>query len=1348
MKHRRFLSTLLALAILLSCVGWTPSRAEEAMPELQMEQSQTAEPMESAVYTEQMAREELPEIVAQEAPVNHGHVGRLENEEADNLNQFIFLNQDGSKTMYLYDHPVKYRDEAGKVHDISLNIADTDDTAYPFRTEANWAVTAFPRELANGITLESESAQIKMIPILPENSTTVLNHMARRVDEDTVAYTYDSATQLEYQLTYAGFKEEIVVSEYTGQTEYHFFLYTNGLALTQLDGGYYLTDEAGNIQSTIGDIIVFTADERNNTFGQLQAETVKENGIYLLTIVLEADYLADPNTQYPIRIDPTVSLTYAESGADAIEDVLLQSGRDSLPEYGGHVIGKSSKGISRLLMRFPGIDFSALEGVTVTYAAVSLRDLMCEEAEMPITCYPFTGDAWTESTADWSVTTQDWGAALSSHIISYDYGEAQPSAFRYFFEITGLAQQWVNGSADEGKGIILRSTDAVEGSDALLYKTFASYERASYKPTFTMTYRSKISLNKSVADIDKGATEPLKLTATTVPSGRAVTWNSSNPSVATVDNGEVTPVEVGVTTITATCEDAEEPATCTVYVTVADGVYYIKNFFSTLYLNVTDGGIANNTDVCQQTAHSTDADDMQKIRQMWKICYLGDGCYSIRPLHKMDMGLHATNNNADIYDIGVTDTNAAIPNESKWTIQWSDGGYIIKNCNKNGIIPSTILMVSGHSRDPGATVCLSTGYSTETIFLIWTLIPIAAPPVGMIVYDTMNGVPANIERLYVAPQEKRSMTDMKLSVSTYPTLYSQSTISWTSNNKQIAAVDSTTGTITGISPGITTLTITATVHGVVHTMQYTIEVTSLPQGTYFIKNKETGYYVDTEYQSVGFGRFVWQEEFHGGRTQKWTITHLGDGTYAIGIVTQYSTFYLGVKDDSVSEYESMCLRYTPFTDGMKWIIEPTGNGSYIIIPKSGCSTGYVLYTSSAQAYAASLKQRSYTNDDLYTDEWYFRIVESAFSIGGEFFSGEDVVDAHNTWIECGYSSEYDISPSIETLSANNLNSEVVYFSSHGSQHHLKLLNGIYLTDGTNNMENSVSIDDIELSNAKLYIYDACETALLADDTGVNLCTQTLAAGVECVIGWYRKIDSGDAKKWQERFQTALINGSSVSAAADAADLYCDYYSNNTIKAHIIYGNENLIMNANNSYIGLECSPMMTPGSNFLRASNISYPMHNQAVLKSILRTEFNDFYEGDAAITITYTNTQKTNYVIDYLYLNNGYITACGFTLIVKNGTITHMQYNNAQTLERLSQENIARSNVHASQIAAEVISAAIEQANDEVYSIDLNYTITEQHGEMFYDIQENKYYYRIFTGYEDSNGTCGAVVTMYELQV
>ena len=947
MKHRKFLSTLLSLAILLSCVGWTPSRAEEAMPELQMEQSQTAEPMESAVYTEQMSREELPEIVAQEAPLNHGHVGRLENEEQDNLNQFIFLNQDGSKTMYLYDHPVKYRDEAGNIHDISLNIADTDDTAYPFRTEANWAVTAFPRELANGITLESESAQIKMIPVLPENSTTVLNHMARRVDEDTVAYTYDIATQLEYQLTYAGFKEEIVVSEYTGQTEYHFFLYTNGLALTQLDGGYYLTDEAGNIQGTIGDIIVFTADERNNTFGQLQAETVKENGIYLLTIVLEADYLADPNTQYPIRIDPTVSLTYAESGADAIEDVLLQSGRDSLPEYGGHVIGKSSKGISRLLMRFPGIDFSALEGVTVTYAAVSLRDLLCEEEEMPITCYPFTGDAWTESTADWSVTTQAWGAALSSHIISYDYGEAQPSAFRYFFEITSLAQQWVNGTVDEDLGIILRSTDAVEGSDALLYKTFASYERASYKPTFTMTYTG-VMVTPDTAEIYQGDT--IDLSATTDPDGLAVTWSSGNNAIATVDEngvvtgvapgevtitattangatahctvtvlaksvtvtpnsitvykgesvsletdtvpddeiliwtssnenvatvvggvvttlsagqtvirgaidseiyaectvtvktfalaqatvdvdeertitlavsddllpgysvtwttanaavatvnsaGKVTGVKAGKTTVTATVAE-NVSASCTVYVTIADGMYYIKNA-STGYTLVNSES-ANSSAGTYIGSQNTSTSSNTRAYQLWKIAYVDDGQYVIRPMNRLKSCLSVDSDGRVIVrDASTNDASAAAT--MGWTITYYDTlGYAFQYQNR--------VYYTMKPQEPGTATGLSvtTAGRTATTKCHWTL----EKAYGIFLRNTVSL--RLVQEKLVEVGDTYTKDDFQLQAEIVGNQAGGTT--WSSQDEQIVSVSSYFDSMTPHHGGLTTITARATVNGI------------------------------------------------------------------------------------------------------------------------------------------------------------------------------------------------------------------------------------------------------------------------------------------------------------------------------------------------------------------------------------------------------------------------------------------------------------------------------------------------------------------------------------------------------
>lgn len=70
----------------------------------------------------------------------------------------------------------------------------------------------------------------------------------------------DNKTSLEYSLTYTGFKEDIVVSEYTGQTEYEFTLLTEGLALEKIDGSYYLVDEKGEIKANIGDVIIFTAD--------------------------------------------------------------------------------------------------------------------------------------------------------------------------------------------------------------------------------------------------------------------------------------------------------------------------------------------------------------------------------------------------------------------------------------------------------------------------------------------------------------------------------------------------------------------------------------------------------------------------------------------------------------------------------------------------------------------------------------------------------------------------------------------------------------------------------------------------------------------------------------------------------------------------------------------------------------------------------------------------------------------------------------------------------------------------------------------------------------------------------
>ncbi len=223
----------------------------------------------------------VPEIVGYDYAVSKSHVRRLHEEEGEKLNELVFLNADGSKTLYVYDYPVKYVDKAGAIKDITLDIASSDAEG-EFQTLAGSSITTFSRNASDGIGLVGNGESVSLVPHLPSvisstlmsaNSKAVTNDsVAKQIDSKTVSYTYDSKTSIEYSLTYTGFKEDIVVSEYTGQTEYDFTLHTNGLELVEIDGSFYLVDSTDTVKATLGDIIIFTADEKNNTFGDMTAK--------------------------------------------------------------------------------------------------------------------------------------------------------------------------------------------------------------------------------------------------------------------------------------------------------------------------------------------------------------------------------------------------------------------------------------------------------------------------------------------------------------------------------------------------------------------------------------------------------------------------------------------------------------------------------------------------------------------------------------------------------------------------------------------------------------------------------------------------------------------------------------------------------------------------------------------------------------------------------------------------------------------------------------------------------------------------------------------------------------------
>ena len=164
-----------------------------------------------------------------EEAFEEGYQKRLKEEE-ERLNEIILEKENGNRKLIYYFEPVKYFDEDGNVKDKSYDISRLPNGS--LQTAASDIITTFPDKFSDGISLKNRDVSLTLSPLNAYPSNAALSS-----DKKTVTYEIDSHTRYDYSLTLMGFKEDIVVEEYTGQTEYSFVLETGGLSLV-FDGGW------------------------------------------------------------------------------------------------------------------------------------------------------------------------------------------------------------------------------------------------------------------------------------------------------------------------------------------------------------------------------------------------------------------------------------------------------------------------------------------------------------------------------------------------------------------------------------------------------------------------------------------------------------------------------------------------------------------------------------------------------------------------------------------------------------------------------------------------------------------------------------------------------------------------------------------------------------------------------------------------------------------------------------------------------------------------------------------------------------------------------------------------------
>lgn len=252
---------------------------------------------------ESASQPDLAGTITAEDAEQYSIVSRDQASEID-LNSLIFNTKNGEKAEFFYPYDVKFIDNEGLVHDKDTTISKAESCFVSTGTGVN---ISFPDKLTDGISVASSDNKYSVI-FAPLDSADSYSDGFLTGDNSTVRYTGQKAS-FEYGATFSGIKENIVLDEYSGVNSWSFRLLTNGLALHKIDGQYILSD--GDLSVLFfGSVLAFTADDRNNTFGELTVETVTEAEEYVLTISVSDEWLKSGDTSYPVTIDPSITVNY------------------------------------------------------------------------------------------------------------------------------------------------------------------------------------------------------------------------------------------------------------------------------------------------------------------------------------------------------------------------------------------------------------------------------------------------------------------------------------------------------------------------------------------------------------------------------------------------------------------------------------------------------------------------------------------------------------------------------------------------------------------------------------------------------------------------------------------------------------------------------------------------------------------------------------------------------------------------------------------------------------------------------------------------------------------------------
>lgn len=406
-----------------------------------------------------------------------------------------WVNKDGSLTSDVFAGPVRFRDTVtGDWRDVDVDLAAQVDGSVESK--------AHPRGLKLSGKSGTKASSLKVAQAAPATDLVTLGEDDQQItlqwrgglpkpELDGTRATYVNAVpgaDVVVEATRTGFEQFVEVkARPAAGFSYTLPLKTKGMkVLPQADGSVLFTDKKSKKTATMPapvmwDATVDKVSGEHTRRARVAMKVVKTKGGIDLVITPDAKFLADPETKYPVTVDPSTSTlgnlfdTYVQQGetVDWSADTELDLGNPGT---------KNADGTWRTARSFITWNTAPVADALISSATLSLWNFHSGNTD----CSAQPWEVWTANNASTSSRWTNQPSMVTKMATSTQTkGNTSCTADGWITaDVMDLVQHWSNNKWSQS-GMGLRATDE---NDAKEWKRVNSANAASNPPKLTVTY--------------------------------------------------------------------------------------------------------------------------------------------------------------------------------------------------------------------------------------------------------------------------------------------------------------------------------------------------------------------------------------------------------------------------------------------------------------------------------------------------------------------------------------------------------------------------------------------------------------------------------------------------------------------------------------------------------------------------------------------------------------------------------------------------------------------------------------------------------------------------------------------